>query len=124
MGRQNPPKRLISRIYEINLIGRDGLAHPLIAAAVPTISKPLYRAKVSPENLNEFGALHFADHYNLDRTTDINILIGIDQYWRFIHPNLNIKCKDLVAMYSEFGWILRGTSVQIEKSYQFYFINF
>ena len=73
------------------------------------ICAPLSRPSLVHDILNSFGDISFADHYEIRSVVKIDILIGMDAYWRFVLPQvLCSEVADLIAQNSVFGWIVSG----------------
>ena len=58
--------------------------------------------------MHSLAQLKLADDYDRDRDLNIDILIGVDRYWKFVSTN-SLKFNDLVAHKTVFGWILSGS---------------
>ncbi|XP_076037863.1 uncharacterized protein LOC143023227 [Oratosquilla oratoria] len=63
---------------------------------------------------------YLADDYGSDRDLTLDILIGVDNYWRFVSPENFIRCEDLVAFESLFGWILSGSCMKTQEENVFH----
>ena len=59
--------------------------------------------------LKSFGDLEFVSCQNDGEPDSIDILIGLDNYWRFIKPSIVPGRDGLVAQDSVFGWIISGS---------------
>ncbi|XP_066961192.1 uncharacterized protein [Macrobrachium rosenbergii] len=56
-----------------------------------------------------FSKLQLADDYMNNRHVNVDILVGLNAYWRFMVPNKTLQSKNLVAQESVFGWVLSGS---------------
>lgn len=56
-----------------------------------------------------------ADDYGLDRDLTLDMLVGEDNYWRFVSADSVVRLEDLVAHESKFGWILFGTCLRAHE---------
>ena len=69
-----------------------GSDHFIDATEIDNISAPLHRQAVLAEILQRLSAVAesvvFADKYSHSVVADIDILIGMDTYWRFIYRTL------------------------------------
>ena len=78
------------------------------AIEVPTICSPLSRPTLPCDMLDLLPNVTFADNYSMGGKLVIDILVGLDQYWRLIkHGTIRIA-EGVVAQETEFGWILSG----------------
>lgn len=102
-------------IYNLNLVDVNGAVLSLLAAEVPSICAPLLRPSVPADNLHAFKSVQFADEYVQDRELTIDILIGLDAYWKFIIPNSCLQVEGLVAQETLFGWVLSGTCASVHE---------
>ncbi|XP_066956312.1 uncharacterized protein [Macrobrachium rosenbergii] len=93
----------------MSLVGYKGESHSLMAAEVPDICAPLFRPSVPDEEVMAFSKLQLADDYMNNRHVNVDILVGLNAYWRFMVPNKTLQSKNLVAQESVFGWVLSGS---------------
>ena len=93
----------------MNLLDCNGKGHSLITAEVPKICAPLFRPCVPEEKLKPFSSLQLANDYFNNRHVNVDILVGINSYWKFMLPNNVMKFENLVAHESVFGWVLSGS---------------
>ena len=108
-GSGKPSKNDLRHIFSVNLQDNHGTDQPLLATAVDVICRPLLRPSLGHDILNSFGDISFADHYETGSVVKIDILIGMDSYWRFVLPQvLCSEVADLIAQNSVFGWIVSG----------------
>ena len=108
-GSGKPSKTDLRHIFSVNLQDNHGTDQPLLATAVDVICAPLSRPSLGHDILNSFGDISFADHYETGSVVKIDILIGMDSYWRFVLPQvLCSEVADLIAQNSVFGWIVSG----------------
>ena len=108
-GSGKPSKTDLRHIFSVNLQENHGTDQPLLATAVDVICAPLSRPSLGHDILNSFGDISFADHYETGSVVKIDILIGMDSYWRFVLPQvLYSEVADLIAQNSVFGWIVSG----------------
>ena len=98
-------------IYRLDLKGDQGGREPLTAIEVPIICAPVYRTEVPGNILSTFGELHFATDYSQAKHVSIDILVGIDYYWKFVKPNIVRMPGGLVAQDTVFGWVVSGSCV-------------
>lgn len=96
-------------VYNVNLTDTQGKNHSVHAVEVTSICPPLRRQRVPDDVLQSFSHLQLAEDYGHDRDLTLDILIGVDNYWRFISVESFVRYDDLVAHESVFGWILSGS---------------
>lgn len=79
-GSSVPSKTEIRHVYRVNL----GAGDDLFATKVPVICGPVYRPAIPEVVLQSFGDLNLADCYDVGRQVTVDILVGLDAYWKFI----------------------------------------
>ena len=108
-GSGKPSKTDLRHIFSVNLQDNHGTDQPLLATAVDVICAPLSRPSLGHDILNSFGDISIAGHYETGSVVKIDILIGMDSYWRFVLPQvLYSEVAYLIAQNSVFGWIVSG----------------
>lgn len=113
-------------VYDVSLIDRQGSNHSMFAVDVMSICPPLRRQRVPDDVLQSLTHLQLADDYGHDRNLTLDILVGVDNYWRFVSIDNVVKFEDLVAHESVFGWILSGSCLKTNEdvvSHQLLCIN-
>ena len=80
------------------------------AVQVPMICSPLRRPQVKQEVIDMLGLdqVQIADGYGASRQLTVDVLIGLDQYWKLMQPGVVRRVDGLVAQMSAFGWVLSG----------------
>lgn len=96
-------------VYDVSLIDTQGYKHSVFAVEVMSICPPLRRQRVPDDVMQSLSHLQLADDYGHDRDLTLDILVGVDNYWRFVSADSVVKFGDLVAHESLFGWILSGS---------------
>ena len=78
------------------------------AVEVPVICTPLPKNNVPISLLQTLGKVEWADHYSSsgNEQVSIDIIIGLDNYWRFIKSGIVHIAEGLVAQESVFAWVL------------------
>ena len=105
-------------VFDLELEGLMGGSTKLRVTEVPVICTPMKRKGVPADLIKCFGPLRFADSYSTDREVTIEILVGLDYYWKFMKVGM-VKGPNLVAQETVFGWILSGSWTDtIEPSYE------
>ena len=105
----------LHNVYEVLLSDSHGFEHPLLATEIPVVCAPMFRPKVPPELIESFGEIQFSDVYDVSAEVTIDVLIGLDNYWKFIKPQ--ILCSEpsgFMAQSSLFGWVLYGSIASSE----------
>ncbi|XP_066987481.1 uncharacterized protein [Macrobrachium rosenbergii] len=93
----------------MSLVGYKGESHSLMVADIPDICAPLFCPSVPDEEVMAFSKLQLADDYMNNRHVNVDILVGLNAYWRFMVSNKTVQSKNLVAQESVFGWVLSGS---------------
>ena len=93
---------------------RGGKKFPFTAFVVPRISSPVKANYSSFSSYTHLSRMQLAENSN-DSETEISILIGADQYHRFVTGELVRGKEGPVATKTEFGWVLSGP-ISGEKS--------
>ena len=106
-GKSNKGK--LCNVYDMTLMDCKDVGHSLLAVEVPTICTPLIRPSVPCELLSAFTSVQLADDYKNNRHMTVDILVGLDAYWRFVDPSKFHQVEGLVAQESVFGWLLSGS---------------
>ena len=108
-GSKESGKCALRNVFSLDLVGTSK-NHPLLVTEVPVICAPMHRSEVREELLESFGALGFADGVLDVGDVQPDILIGLDQYHRFVKPSIvSSDPEGLFAQASVFGWILFGS---------------
>jgi hypothetical protein len=106
----SPNSSKMSNVYDLKLNGESKTGECLRAVEVPVICSPLLRPRVPSDVLSSLGtAIQLANSYSEGLDISIDILVGLDAYWRFVKPNEVRQVGSLVAQRSVFGWILSGS---------------
>ena len=76
----------------------------------------MYRPEVLHHIRQSFGELSFAIDHPDNGEIQIDILIGLDTYWRFIKADIVRGTGGLVAQDSVFDWVLSGSLLGTESN--------
>ena len=96
-------------VYNVHLQGRDGNAVPLKATEIPTICVPLCCPSVPQSVLSALGnGIKLVDVPE-GKEVQVDILIGLDAYWKLMTSEMMFLSEELVAQKSVFGWVLSGS---------------
>ena len=111
-GSGNSSNMHVRNIYDVTLQDETGADHTLFATEVPAICDPLVRPEVSQQVLQSFGELSWASDCDYSELAEIqvDILIGLDSYWKFVKPQIvsSSLMTGLMAQATIFGWVLFG----------------
>ena len=101
---------MLRHTYNSFLIGKDGVERSINTTECKSICAPLTQTQVSPELLHFFGEnLEWCQDYCSGSDVKIDILIGMDCYWRFVKPRIIPgPYEELVAQDTVFGFMLSG----------------
>ena len=97
-------------IFYLILQDEHGLDQSLFATEVPVICAPLVCPEVPQSVLTSFGELSMAWDYTLSSEIKVDILVGLDSYWKFVKPQITgCSVEGLMAQSTVFGWVLFGS---------------
>ena len=123
VGGNKSSKSMHNNVCDLNFLDVNGAVLSLIAVEVPTICAPLLRPSVPAHNVHAIESIQFADNYMQDRELTVDILVGLDAYWKFITPNKCLQTEGLVAQETVFGWVLSGACSSVAKGNVFFFLR-
>ena len=106
-----PKNGKMHNVYSLELEIKQNKSKRLPAVEVPVICAPLHRPKVSCELLESFGNIDLADSYGDGSDVTIDVLVGMDFYWRFVKQGRVCVDSGLVAVETVFGWVVSGSCV-------------
>ena len=99
----------LRNVYNVCAISTDEKEHIFAATEVEKISAPLYQSEIPQEVLASLGVSLDDDVVQEIAEYEIDVLIGLDHYWRFMQSKIVQSCKPgFVAQQSVFGWIPSG----------------
>ena len=99
---------MLSPVYDLNVMDMNGELHILSAAEIPVICAPLARVCVPRSIFKYFSHLKMADDYDKNTSLQVDILVGLDFYWKLVGISPAIQKDGLVALPSVFGYLLGG----------------
>ena len=79
------------------------------AIEVPIVCVPLHRKRIPQDILKSFNGIEFVENYSQNETKSVDILIGLDYYWKLVKPDSGVLRKGMVALNTVFGWLLSGS---------------
>ncbi len=104
--RANPEE--LRNVFSLEIRGPDGNVGVARVTEIPTVCIPLHRRRVPKVILKSLKSIKLLDDYNRDKSFSVDILIGLDQYWRFVKPEIVPVSESLVIQNTMFGWMLSG----------------
>ena len=109
-GAGNTSKAQMRSIFDLILQDEHGSDQSLFATEVPVICAPLVCPEVPQSVLTSFGELSMAWDYTLSSEIKVDILVGLDFYWKFVKPQITgCSVEGLMAQSTVFGWVLFGS---------------
>ena len=106
-------------LFQVNLKCADDNYVSLLATEIPTICAPVYRPEVPLHVLQSFEGLSLTVDRPGGDGNQIDILIGLDAYWKFMKAGIVRGPGGLVAQESVFGWVLSGSLYsELESSHE------
>ena len=108
-GVETPGDSKLHNAYKVYLKGNLNTGHSILLTETNVICANLHCSRVPSELMESFGDLVFADDYETSPGQQIDILIGMDTYWRFVGTQfVESVPKGLMAQSTVFGWVLSG----------------
>ena len=106
-GSSEPSAPVLRNVYSVSLCGRQGSV-TITATEVPTICAAMYRPPLPPSVVEMLGDdVQLVDLDEGEITVDI--VVGLDVYWRLMSTEVITLPLGLVAQRSVFGWIVSGS---------------
>ena len=113
-GEENKPVAKKREVYNLLLKGEEG-AYTLNATCVPTICTPLSRPSVPPALLKMLPTSQLISP-PAGHDLKIDVLIGMDSYWKLIGSEIVSLADGLVAHHTRLGWMVSGMLPTSESS--------
>ena len=98
----------LRNVFAVDAKGIHGSCETLILTEVPQICAPIFQTAVSEELIRTLQSLGVTDVCNESSHMQVDILLGLDCYWKFMSPKLVTVSDGLVAQETVFGWIVSG----------------
>ena len=98
-------------MFHVNLKCADDSYVSLFATEIPTICAPVYRPDIPLHVLQSFEELSIEADCSDGGEVQVDVLIGLDSYWKFMKSGIVRNTGGLVAQESVFGWVLSGSLV-------------
>ena len=98
-------------MFHVNLKCAGDSYVSLFATEIPTICAPVYRPDIPLHVLQSFEGLSIEADCSDGGEVQVDVLIGLDAYWKFMKSGIVGNTGGLVAQESVFGWVLSGSLV-------------
>ena len=110
-GTDHGGKSELRNLFHVNLKCADDSYVSLFATEIPTICAPVYRPDIPLHVLQSFEQLSIEADCSDGGEVQVDVLIGLDSYWKFMKSGIVRNTGGLVAQESVFGWVLSGSLV-------------
>ena len=110
-GTDHGRKSELRNLFHVNLKCADDSYVSLFATEIPTICAPVYRPDIPLHVLQSFEQLSIEADCSDGGEVQVDVLIGLDAYWKFMKSGIVRNTGGLVAQESVFGWVLSGSLV-------------
>ena len=104
-------KSELRNLFHVNLKCADDSYVSLFATEIPTICAPVYRPDIPLHVLQSFEELSIEAVCYDGGEVQVDVLIGLDSYWKCMKSGIVRNTGGLVAQESVFGWVLSGSLV-------------
>ena len=115
-GSKTSSKSELRNMFQVNLKGSGGTSEFLTVTEVPVICAPLFRPEIPRFVMESLGGVELATHDIEGKHISVDILVGLDSYWKFVKPGITTLPGGLVAQETVFGSILSGPLPSVEVS--------
>ncbi len=100
----------LKNVYSLNVQGTKKGKGSVIAIEVPTICTPMCRPTIPLSKLSSFQSVQLIDTgIEEGKPFTIDILVGLDHYWKFVQGGVLPGIDGLVAQETIFGWMVTGS---------------
>ena len=110
-GTDHGGKSELRNLFHVNLKCADESYVSLFATEIPIICAPVYRPDIPLHVLQSFEGLSYEADCSDGGEVQVDVLIGLDAYWKFMKSGIVRNTGGLVAQESVFGWVLSGSLV-------------
>ena len=115
-GSAGASKAELRNVYNVNLLGVSGKSVNVLATAMPVICSPLYCPSIPQDVLSALGEHCEVVSAGSGQEVVIDMLIGLDFYWKLMTPEIVSLPRGLVAQRTELGWVISGSMSSREGS--------
>ena len=104
----------LRNVYSINIEGaKQGMCN-VHAVEVPIICAPMNRPTIPSSKLAEFQHLSLVETGVMEnQALNIDILVGLDNYWKIVRGGVFFGSEGLVAQQTIFGWMINGSYTNV-----------
>ncbi len=100
----------LRNVYSMEVKGTKKGRGTVIATEVPTICTPMSRPTIPLSKLSPFESVQLVDTgIEEGKPFSIDILVGLDNYWKFVRGGVLTGVDGLVAQETIFGWMVTGS---------------
>ena len=110
-GTDHGGKSELRNLFHVNLKYAYDSYVSLFATEIPTICAPVYRPDIPLHVLQSFEELSIEAVCSDGGEVQVDVLIGLDSYWKFMKSDIVRNTGGPVAQESVFGWVLSGSLV-------------
>ena len=103
----------LRNVFHVNLKCADDSYVSLFATEIPTICAPVYRPDIPLHVLQSFEQLSIEADCSGGGEVQVDVLIGLDSYCKFMKSGIVRNTGGLVAEESVFGWVLSGSLFRV-----------
>ena len=107
-GSTKPTENSMRNIYRLNMKCNDSSYVSIQVTEVPNICTPVSCPVLPDELLRSFDGLSLVDFPSGGESVQIDILIGLDCYWKLVKPSVVSLASGIAAQDTVFGWMLSG----------------
>lgn len=116
-GEPGPKRAKRKKQFSVAVFRNNGiLCEKLLVTESPVICSPIFRPDIPTTFFDKLEAKGLSSvdevRVNSDQQVQIDILIGLDYYWRLVKPNILSLSKDICAQETVFGWMVSGSVKQ------------
>ena len=90
-------------MYQVKLKCDNDTCESILVTEIPVICASMYSPVVPQEILQSFGVSCFAANYDKGTKLKVDILVGLDTYWKLVKPRVVSIPRGLVAQETVFG---------------------
>ena len=96
----------LRNMYQVRLRKSEGNWDPIVVTEVPRICAPMCRPAVPYELLQSLEGIDLANDYIKEEKITVDLLLGMDYYWKFVKTGVVQVSDGLVALETVFGKML------------------
>ena len=109
-GSSSPSDPCMRNLFNVTMLG-DQQVVSVVLTETPVVCAPMYRPAVPSDVLSSLDDdVQLIDVY--EGEFQVDILIGLDVYWRLMTPDMRFLSDNLMVQRTLFGWIMSGVLSQ------------